>query len=69
MGVISLCFLSVCSDGSSQENKICKPARCRFPKPKPNLGRGRRVNRSASPKSLGVGLEGSNQTQNGKSYC
>ncbi|XP_060091762.1 transcription factor TFIIIB component B'' homolog [Heteronotia binoei] len=55
----------VCSDGSSsQGNKVCKPARCRFPKPKPNLGRGRGVNRSASSKSLDVGVEQSNQTQN-----
>ncbi|KAL8203706.1 UNVERIFIED_CONTAM: hypothetical protein K2H54_059984 [Gekko kuhli] len=55
----------VCSDGSSsQGNKICKPARCRFPKPKPNLGRGRGVNRNASSKSLGVGVERSSQTQN-----
>ncbi|XP_077203559.1 transcription factor TFIIIB component B'' homolog isoform X2 [Paroedura picta] len=59
----------VCSDGSFtssslQGNKICKPARCRFPKPKPNLGRGRAVSRSASAKCLVGGMERSNQTPN-----
>ncbi|XP_048359093.1 transcription factor TFIIIB component B'' homolog isoform X3 [Sphaerodactylus townsendi] len=57
----------VCSDGSSSKgNTILKPTRFRFPKPKPNLGRGKGINRSASLKNLDVGVEQSNQTQNGE---
>ncbi|XP_054842710.1 transcription factor TFIIIB component B'' homolog [Eublepharis macularius] len=55
----------VWSDGSSSKgNKISRPARCRFPKPKPNLGRSLGINRSASQKSMSVDVEQSDLIQN-----
>nr|XP_060617678.1 transcription factor TFIIIB component B'' homolog [Anolis sagrei ordinatus] len=51
---------------TSKENKISRPARCRFPKPKPNLNRALGPNHNTSQKYLGLisDMEQFNQIRN-----
>ncbi|XP_008101180.2 transcription factor TFIIIB component B'' homolog [Anolis carolinensis] len=51
---------------TSKENKISRPARCRFPKPKPNLNTSLGLNQNTSQKCLGLvsDMEQFNQIQN-----